>query len=182
LWGFLGLVQPIIMTILFYILVSLFLVIIRTTLMPILPIFEKFYDLLIPIVIFLGFFRSKREGIPVVMLMGLIMDGLSGGPMGLYLIIYVWLYIGVRWAAQVFSTGSLFMLTLAILIGVAGEIVVLLGYMIVLSSGATIPPDALKTIVMQLIWAMATGPVIMVMMGMAQKRLDRWRTKILVEW
>jgi len=70
------------MTILFYILVSMCLVLIKTTLIPELPLFDKFYDLLIPIIIYLGFFRNKREGIPICLFFGFIMDSLSGGPMG----------------------------------------------------------------------------------------------------
>ena len=55
------------MTILFYILVSLCLVLIKTTLIPALPLLNKFYDLLIPIIIYLSLFRSLREGIPIIL-------------------------------------------------------------------------------------------------------------------
>ena len=157
------------MTILFYILACLFLVITRTTLIPILPAFEKFYDLLIPIVIYLAFFRKKREGIPIVLFFGIIMDSLCGGPVGLYLIIYIWLYIISRWLVQFINTGSLPVLALAVALGVAFEIVCLLGYMAVLAPGASIPEDAGKTIALQLVWALLTGPAIMAMITLAQK-------------
>ena len=64
------------MTILFYILVSLCLVIVKTTLIPALPMFNKFYDLLIPIIIYLSLFRPLREGIPIILFFGVIMDSL----------------------------------------------------------------------------------------------------------
>lgn len=170
------------MTILFYILTCLFLVITRTTLIPILPLFEKFYDLLIPIIIYLALFRNKREGIPIVLFFGFIMDSLCGGPMGLYLVIYIWLYIIVRWMAQFFRTGSLLVMALAVTAGVAFEIIFLLGYMALLAPGASIPEDAVKTILLQLIWALLTGPVIMAMIALAQKRIDIWRTRIYADW
>jgi len=170
------------MTILFYILTCLFLVISRTTLFPILPLFDKFYDLLIPIIIYLALFRKKREGIPIVLFFGFIVDSLCGGPMGLYLIIYIWLYIIVRWMAQFFRTGSLLVMALAVTTGVAFEIVFLLGYMALLAPGASIPEDAVKTILLQLIWALLTGPVIMAMIALAQKRIDTWRTRIYADW
>ena len=170
------------MTILFYILTCLFLVISRTTLIPILPLFDKFYDLLIPIIIYLALFRKKREGIPIVLFFGFIVDSLCGGPMGLYLIIYIWLYILVRWLAQFFRTGSLLVLTLAVTVVVAFEIVCLLGYIALLAPGAIIPEDAVKTILLQLIWALLTGPVIMAMIIAAQKRIDIWRTRIYADW
>lgn len=166
------------MTILFYLMTCLILVITRTTLIPILPLFEKFYDLLIPIIIYLALFRKKREGIPIVLFFGFIMDSLSGGPMGLYLIIYIWLYILVHWLAQFFRIGSVLFLALTVTVGVAFEIVCLLGYIALLAPGASIPEDAVKTILLQLIWALLTGPVIMAMIIAAQKRIDLWRTRI----
>jgi len=169
------------MTILFYLLTCLFLVITRTTLIPILPLFEKFYDLLIPIIIYLALFRKKREGIPIVLFFGFIMDSLSGGPMGLYLIIYIWLYILVHWLSQFFRIGSVLFLALTVTVGVAFEIVCLVGYIALLAPGASIPEDAVKTILLQLIWALLTGPVIMAMIIAAQKRIDVWRTRIFAD-
>jgi cell shape-determining protein MreD len=169
------------MTILFYIMVSLCLVLVKTTLIPGMPLFEKFYDLLIPILIYLSFFRSKPEGIPIVIFFGLIMDSLCGGPMGLYLVIYIWLYIGMRWAAQYLYTGSVFLLSLAVAIGVMFEIAILLGYMAFLAPSASIPVDAFKTVVLQILWALITGPAILVIIGWAQKQLDLWRAKIFAD-
>jgi cell shape-determining protein MreD len=169
------------MTVLFYILVSLCLVLIKTTLIPGMPLFEKFYDLLIPILIYLSFFRTKLEGIPIVIFFGLIMDSLCGGPMGLYLAIYIWLYVGMRWAAQFLYTGSVFLLSLAVAIGVVFEIAVLLGYMAFLAPSASIPVDALETVILQILWALITGPIILMIIGWAQKQLDLWRAKILVD-
>ena len=169
------------MTILFYIMVSLCLVLIKTTLIPGLPLFEKFYDLLIPIIIYLSFFRSKLEGIPIVVFFGLIMDSLCGGPMGLYLVTYIWLYMGMRWIAQFLHTGSFVLLTIAVAIGVVFEIAILLGYMAFLAPSASIPVDAIKTVVLQIMWALTTGPLILAIIGWAQKQLDLWRSKIFAD-
>jgi hypothetical protein len=68
------------MTILFHILASLCLVLMKTTLIPGVPMFDKFYDLLIPIIIYLGLFRSLSEGVPIIFFFGIIMDSLCGGP------------------------------------------------------------------------------------------------------
>jgi len=169
------------MTILFYILVSLCLVLIKTTLIPGLPLFDKFYDLLLPIIIYLSFFRSRVEGIPIVLFFGLIMDSLCGGPMGLYMMIYIWLYAGMRWLAQFLQTGSLLLLALAVAIGVVFEITILLGYMAFLAPRASIPVDAGETVVLQIMWALITGPMIMVIIGWAQKHLDLWRSRIFAD-
>jgi hypothetical protein len=169
------------MTIVFYIMVSLCLVLIKTTLIPGLPLFEKFYDLLIPIIIYLSFFRSKLEGIPIVVFFGLIMDSLCGGPMGLYLVTYIWLYMGMRWIAQFLHTGSFVLLTIAVAIGVVFEIAILLGYMTFLAPSASIPVDSIKTVVLQIMWALTTGPLILAIIAWAQKQLDLWRSKIFAD-
>ena len=170
------------MTILFYILVSLGLVLIKTTLIPALPLFDKFYDLLIPIIIYLSLFRSAREGIPIILFFGIIMDSLCGGPAGLYLTTYIWLYAGMRWLSQFLHTGNIMLAALAVAMGVVFECMVLLGYLVILAPSAIVPTDAAKTVLLQTIWALCTGPVILILIGWAQKQLDIWKERIFPDW
>ena len=166
------------MTIIFYMLVSLCLVIIKTTLIPGMAVIDKFYDLLIPIIIYLSLFRPIREGAPIVLFFGLIMDSLCGGPVGLYLATYIWLYAGMRWLSQFLHTRSFILLALSVAFGVAFEVLVMLAYMVILSPTALIPEDTARTITMQLIWSLLTGPVILGIIGWAQKQIDVWRARI----
>ncbi len=166
------------MTIIFYMLVSLCLVIIKTTLIPGMALIDKFYDLLIPIIIYLSLFRPIREGAPIVLFFGLIMDSLCGGPVGLYLATYIWLYAGMRWLSQFLHTRSFILLALSVTFGVAFEGLVMLIYMVMLSPTALIPEDTTRTLVMQLIWSLFTGPVILGIIGWAQKQIDVWRARI----
>jgi cell shape-determining protein MreD len=170
------------MTILFYILVSLGLVLVKTTLIPAFSIFDKFYDLLIPIIIYLSLFRPLREGIPIVLFFGIIMDSLCGGPAGLYLTTYIWLYAGMCWLTRFLHTGNIVLVALAVALGVTFECLVLLGYMVILAPSAIIPSDATKTVLLQIIWALTTGPLILVIIDWAQKRLDVWRARIFPDW
>jgi hypothetical protein len=170
------------MTILFYTLVSLTLVVIKTTLIPGMFFFEKFYDLLIPIIIYLSLFLSLRQGVPIVLFCGLIMDSLCGGPMGLYLTTYIWLYMSIRWLGQFLQAGNLLLFAVAVAGGVAFETIVLLSYMLLLAPDAIIPIDTAKTIFMQLVWAFITGPLIMVIISWAQKQIDQWRDRIFPDW
>lgn len=170
------------MTILFYILVSLALVLIKTTLIPALPMFDKFYDLLIPIIIYLSLFRSLSEGVPVILFFGIIMDSLCGGPTGLYLATYIWLYAVLRWLSRFLHTGSIVLAVVAVAAGVTFECLVLLGYMVILTPDAIIPTDAAKTVLFQIAWALTTGPFILVIIAWAQKQLDIWRKRIFPHW
>jgi rod shape-determining protein MreD len=84
----------------------LFLVILQTTVMPYLPLLDKFYDLLIPFIIYLSLSRPVRESLPFVLFLGFIMDNLSGGPFGLYLTTYFWLYVGVKGITTFIQVGN----------------------------------------------------------------------------
>jgi cell shape-determining protein MreD len=170
------------MTILFYTLVSLCLVVVKTTLIPSLPLLVKFYDLLIPIVVYLGFFRSLKEGIPLVLFFGIVMDGLSGGPAGLYTITYSWLYVAILFLSQVLHSGNWLLLAVAVACGVVFEVLILLFYIVFLAPTASMPVDAVETIVLQIIWALTTGPLILMIIHRSQKQIDRWRTKIFADW
>lgn len=170
------------MTILFYILASLCLVTIKTTLIPALPMFEKFYDLLIPIIIYLSLFRSVKEGIPIVVFFGLIMDSLCGGPVGLYLATYIWLYAGMWWLSQFLHTRNIVLLALSVTLGVLFEGLVMLVYMVVLAPTAIIPEDMSHTLLTQAIWSMVTGPFILLILGWTQKQIDVWRARIFPDY
>jgi hypothetical protein len=101
--------------------------------------------------------------------------------MGLYTVTYIWLYAGMRWISQFLHTGSFVLLTVAVAIGVVFEIAILLGYMVFLAPSASIPKDAVKTVVLQIMWALLTGPLIMAIIEWAQKQLDLWRTRLFAD-
>jgi rod shape-determining protein MreD len=166
------------MTILYYILVSLCLLVVKTTLIPVLPFFTKFYDLLIPIVIYLSFFRALREGIPIVIFFGLIMDSLCGAPMGLYMSTYIWLYVAMRYLRRVLHSGNIALFAVAVAVGVAFESLVLLIYMLMLAPDAIVWADAAQLTVQHILWALITGPILMVMISWAQKKIDVWRMRL----
>lgn len=169
------------MTILFFFFVSLGLLIIKTSLIAVTPFSDNFYDLLIPIIISLSFFRSIWEGLPIVLLLGFVMDSLGGGPMGLYMITYLWLYAAMLWLSRYLYTGSILVLAVAVALGVAFESAVLVLCMVFLSPTPGVPRDAAQTITLQLIWAIVTGPFLVVGIGWGLKRLDRWRKKLLAD-
>ena len=81
----------------FHILIVLTLIIIQTTFIPYHALFQSLYDLSIVFVIYLGLYRPLREGIPMVIFLGFIMDSLSGSPLGMYTISYAWIYGGCFW-------------------------------------------------------------------------------------
>lgn len=166
------------MTILFHIFLVVGLVIVKTSLMPSFSFFKNLYDLLIPIVIYVSFFRSIWEAIPIVVFCGFVMDSLGGGPTGLYTITYLWLFAAGRWAGGFLYTNSVVVLAAAVALGVLFEVVVLLSYIALLSPITGLPLGTSRTVITQLCWALFTGPVIISIIMAFQKRIDRWRIKL----
>ncbi len=160
------------MTYLFYCVVCLLMVLVKTTLVPGQVVFETFYDLLVPFIVYLGLNRRRREGIPLALFFGLIMDSLSGGTPGLYVSIYFWIFVAMRALSQYLHAGNWVFTSLAIGLAVAFELVVLLFYLAVANPDVGLPSDASRIAFIQIGWAMLTGPVLMYCIGAVQRRID----------
>ena len=133
------------------------------------------YDLLAPFVVFLGVYRLPREAIPVLILGGLAMDGISGGVFGIHLSVYLWMYVGVRWAIQFLHVGNVILLPLLVTAGVAFESLVVAFSAVVLASSAW-PVELMFSVVSgQVIWGAVTGPFLMLLFIRGQKSVDRAR-------
>jgi len=157
----------------FNISVCLFLVILQTTVMPYLPLLDSFYDLLIPFVVFLGLSRPVRESLPFVFFLGFIMDNLSGSPFGLYLTAYFWLFIGVKGITKLLQVGNrLFIIALIVAAGVLIENLIFLWTLTILGPDQQLAGNAAKTVSIQVLWAIWTGPLFFMILRDVQKRLD----------
>jgi len=169
------------MTYLYFIFVSFCLIIIQTTIMPFIPLFDRFYDLLCPFVIYLGLYRSVREGLPIVFFCGLMMDGLFGGPFGLYVTTYIWIFIGVKWMLTFLQLNNIFLLLFIIVLGVLLENLIFIGALTMLAPGLQFPSDAIRIVGMQVLWAICTGPFILMWINYAQKGWITWYNKQLAK-
>lgn len=151
----------------------LFLVILQTTVMPYLPLLDSFYDLLIPFLVFLGLSRPVRESLPFVFFLGFIMDNLSGSPFGLYLTAYFWLFVGVKGITKLLQVGNrLFIMTLIVAVGVLIENLFFLGTLTILGPDQQLAGDAAKTVTIQVLWVIWTGPIFLLVLRDLQNRLD----------
>jgi len=157
----------------FNISVCLFLVILQTTVMPTLPLLDSFYDLLIPVIVFLGLSRPVRESLPFVFFLGFIMDNLSGSPFGLYLTSYFWLFIAVKGVTQLLQVGNrLLIITLIVAAGVLIENLIFLGTLTILGPDQQLAGNAAKTVTIQVLWAIWTGAIFLMVLRNLQSGLD----------
>ncbi len=152
-----------------YIGISLALVICRTTLLPYTPVMGNFFDPLLCLVVYLSVFRPLTESIPLLAFLGILMDTLSGGPFGLYLTSYVWLFIGVRLAAAFIRVESPILLVLLMAGGVLLQNLVFLGAMTAFHLTRIGSGDMLRVFIEQVGWVLLAGPPLAVLMRSVER-------------
>ena len=153
--------------------ICLVLVILQTTVMPYLSLLDRLYDLLIPFIVYLSLSRPAREGLLFVFFLGFIMDNLSGSPFGLYLTTYFWLFIGVKGITQLLQVGKrLFIITFIVAAGVLAENLIFLGSFAIFSPDQPFAGDAVKIVAAQILWALLTGSVWLIIFRNTHNWLD----------
>jgi len=164
----------------YHLIVCLFLIVCQTTLLAggnqIVP-----YDLLGLFAVFLGIHRPPREAIPVLIVCGLLMDGLSGGPFGVHLTVYLWMYTGVRWAIQYLHVGNVLLLPLLVTAGVAFESLVMAFAAVVLASSAWPMESIVAVVSRQVLWGAATGPFLILFFIRGVNSVNRARKSFFAE-
>ena len=168
------------MTYSLHIFICLCLIVIQTTVMPYIPLFERFYDLLTPFIIYLSIFRSVRESMVIILIFGFFMDIISGGPFGLYLTAYVWLFIGVRWAITFLHVGDSLLMPFVVAAGVLMENLIFIGTSAMFEQSSRISEGMVSTIIVQVLWAIFTGPLFLMFFNYSHRRWDRWYKEIFV--
>ena len=149
------------MTTAYHLILSLLLILFQTTLLLV-GGSACLYDLLVPFVVYLGLHRNPREALPVLMLAGLAMDGISGGVFGVHSSAYLWMYIGVRWAIQFLHVGNAILLPLLVTLGVAFKSVLVAFSAVVLASAPWPVESAFPVVSVQILWGAVTGPLLMI--------------------
>jgi cell shape-determining protein MreD len=149
--------------------------------MPHIPLFARFYDLLAPFVIYLSIFRSVRESMVMVFVFGFFMDIISGGPFGIYLTAYVWMFIGVRWAITFLHVGDGLLLPVVVTAGVLMENLVFIGTSAMFEQSSRISETMVSTIIVQVLWAIFTGPLFLMFFNTSHRRWDLWVKEIFVK-
>ena len=162
------------MTYFFYICTFVLLLIFQTTIMPCFLLFDRFYDLLAPFVIYLGLFRSTRESIPIIIVFGFIMDNLSGGPLGLYLTTYLWLFAGVKLVITILRVRDNVLLPFVVAAGVLLENIIFMGTITMFESGSRFSQADLGTVAVQVVWALVTGPIFLILFNRLHQRWDQY--------
>lgn len=119
------------------------------------------YDLQIPLIIAVSVLGRAYLSLIVIVLVAIVMDTLSGGPFGIYLTTYVWLFFPVKALSLLVSTRSYLAVSLLAVVGVLFENFVFM-FVQLLTTGAV--PNfhnlVLPMVIVQAILAAITAPLI----------------------
>ena len=162
------------MTYCFYICVCLCLVIFQTTIIPHISLFKNFYDILIPFIIYLGLFRPARESIFFILVPGLLMDNLSGGPFGLYLTTYFWLFIVVKSVIKYLDACNNILLLFIVAAGVLMENIIFIANISMSDPDSQFLAISVRTVIFQILWAGCTGFFFITFFNHIHKKLEKW--------
>lgn len=164
-----------------YICICLGMIIFQSAIMPHIPLFDSFYDLLIPFIVYIGLFRTLHEGLAVIILFGFVMDNLSGGPLGLYITSYFWIFITARWIIKLFHARHKLILLFVVAAGVLMQNLIFIGSLAIITQGSKFPESAIKIVSTQVLWAMITGPLFLIFFDFAHQRWDKWLDRLKAE-
>ncbi len=162
------------MTYLLYTIVCFLVVVFQTTLSMHFTWFDGMYDFFLLFVIYLGFYRTVREGFPFIFFVGLAMDALSSGPFGLYLTSYFWLYIGILGMSRVMRVGNNMILPLVVVGSILFQNIIFLGTMTLFVQEAKIPVFFYGNALTQLLWSVITGPVLILLFRRMHMTMEKW--------
>ena len=169
------------MTYLFYLFISLCIVVFQTSILSFTPLKDSLYDLMIPLIVYLGLFRRSREGIIVIMFVGIVIDTLSGGPFGIYLTIYLWLFIFVRWMKTFLHAGSAIILPFVFVLSILIQNIAFLGVDALLIPASRIPGNAVGKVSKEILWVICTGPFFILFLNYLHNKWDRLWNKVFLK-
>jgi len=161
--------------------VCLCLVIFQTTIIPHISLFNNFYDLLVPFIIYLGLFRSARESIPFILVLGFLMDNLSGALFGLYVTTYFWLFIIVKLVIRYLHARNNILLLFIVAAGVLMENIIFIVSVSIQGPDLQFSAITIKTVIFQILWAVCTGFFFLIFFNHIHKKLEKWFNEIIAE-
>ncbi|MEW6076252.1 MAG: rod shape-determining protein MreD [Thermodesulfobacteriota bacterium] len=117
------------------------------------------YDLLIPLVVYLSFFHPNGRTILLILFLGLIVDGLTGGAMGVYALTYFWIFAGAQLVVHYLQKDNLALMASVILAGILLEYAFLLTVAGLSGNALPVEKHLAGILIGRMIVAGTTGPV-----------------------
>lgn len=141
-----------------YLIFAVLLVIIQTSIIPYMPAVLKFYDFLVPLAVYFSLYKPVRQGLPVLIAGGIIMDMLSAAPIGIYLTTYLWVFLAFRPIARWVGIKDHLLFSMLAVIGILFENFIFAIAVIFDYSQGFFTVETLQVVLMQVLWTVVTAP------------------------
>ncbi|MFP4474437.1 MAG: hypothetical protein ACLFOY_02690 [Desulfatibacillaceae bacterium] len=165
------------MTYLLHAALLLVIMLLRTTdLGRVLP-FLSGYDLFLPYVMALGFFRPVREGGLVTAMLALVLDLVSAAPFGLHAMAYGAVYAGAWWVPRFLEARNVFFLILASIVCVAAKDLLFWGAGVINLGAAPDVPHLFEVLARSAGLAALSGWLLILAVDGLCRKVDRWVTR-----
>ena len=155
-----------------YLLMGLTAIVAQTTVLR-LPMFHNVIsDFLIPFVVFMSLDRPDRQGAAVSLILGLVMDMISGGVFGLYISVYLWVFVSARGLSRYFDVGETAFQAILIGLYVLCQQLVFLAFVAPSWQDTPLLVARATPILSRALFGALTGPVILMLLRRFQRTLD----------
>ncbi len=154
--------------------ISFFIVIFQTVISTGFLNLDQFYDLLIPVFLYIGLYRSVAEGVFFSVFFGFMMDSYSGAPFGLYISIYFWLFIGIKKLVLFLHAGNFVLLPFIMSGAVLFENLFFSLVIAFMEYNYSVFVSGLNRVVFQIIFAAGTGPFFLLLLGRYEKIISEF--------
>ena len=152
-------------------------VIFQTTIYYAIPALNHFVDLLIIFVIYAGLYLPFLESIVLVLVLGALMDSITGGLFGLYLSIYFWIIVGLRPFVMLLNLKNAHTLRLLLAIAIGFENLMLFIGSVALKQEIVFSSESILGMVYQLLWTLALGPFLIRLLNAVDRQLVHEQSK-----
>lgn len=169
------------MTYVFYSILGLVVLVTQTAIIPELTGTQGPYDFMALIIFYLGLYQPFRQSLPMVFIFGFIMDSLSGAPFGLYITTYFWVFVGVQWVTRFLRVRNIILLPLLLAFGILAENILFMGTLFFIGGIPPLPMEQLARVISQVLWAVVTGPFLVLFFRLLHTRWDSWAIEMLTE-
>ncbi len=121
-------------------------------------------------VLYLGLYHQFRQGYTITFFLGYLMDLFSGGPMGLYIFLYLGSFFLTQMIREIFYLKNMLFQVIFILIFSLSSDLLLFLLLWIFSSPMSFPSSMLKWIVLQGIYNASVGPFLFLLLDRANQR------------
>lgn len=159
-----------------YLSLSLLIITIQTTWLPLFPKLFGQFDLMIPFAVYLSLFRSSVGRLPVLLIAGSLMDLFTGGSMAVYLITYLLTLAIFRNAPHYFHLNDRVLYQIVIVLAVLIENLIFWLVIVFQTWSLKFSVHAMAIVSTQLVWVLLLGPLFHSGFEAIFKRVDHFIT------